>query len=135
MSINIKNKAFWSYGFCIHLGLVLLIAVSAYLGILPTEYKGLPRYDLVGHAVLIGLLAFFLDGMLNFRLLFFGRFLEIRLAPVLILSLAALEEIAQVFSPHRTASLSDFFADAVGIVLCSWLAKYLAQRAAVRKVS
>ncbi len=79
------TKAFWSYGFCIHLCLVLLIAISAYLGILPITYKRIPHFDLVGHAVLVGLLAFFLDGILRFRPLFPGKFSFIRIAPVIIL--------------------------------------------------
>ena len=119
------TKTFWNYGFGIHLSLVLLIAISAYLGILPTTYKGIPHFDLVGHAVLIGLLAFFFDGILQFRPLFPGKFSFIRIAPVIILCVAAVEEIAQSLSSHRTASVGDFIADAIGIVLCSWLAKYL----------
>jgi hypothetical protein len=122
------TKTFWNYGFCIHLCLVLLIAISAYLGILPTTYKAIPHFDLVGHAVLIGLLAFFLDGVLCFRPLFPGKFSFIRIAPVIILTIAAVEEVAQSLSSHRTASLGDFIADTVGIVLCSRLARYLANR-------
>ncbi len=123
-----NTKTFWNYGFCIHLGFVSLIGTSAYLGILPTAFEGLPRFDLFGHLVLVGLLAFFLDGVLNFRPLLPGRFEYIRLAPVIILGLAAIEEIFQSFSPRRTASFDDFIADTIGILFCSWLAKYLAGR-------
>ena len=122
------TQKFWNYGFRIHLGIVLLISISAYLGILPTTPKGILRYDLLGHLVLIGVLAFFLDGVLHFRPFIPGRFQYIRLAPVIILALAAVEEFAQRFSLRRTSSLADLFADAIGIVLFSWLAKYVARR-------
>lgn len=122
------TKTFWTYGFGIHLGLVLMIAISAYLGILPTTYGKIPHVDLLGHAVLIGFLAFFLDGILDFRPLFSGKFSSIRLAPILIMGIAAVEEVAQVLSPRRSASLGDFIADVVGIVLCSWLARHLTER-------
>jgi hypothetical protein len=117
------TKTFWIAGFCIHLGLVLLIAVSAYLGILPTQYKVIPQSDFFGHAILIGFLAFFLDGMWNFRPLLPGKMLWLRVGPALILWIAAIEEIAQMLSPYRTASLKDFVADVLGIFFCSWLAK------------
>ncbi len=122
------TKTFWNYGFYCHLCVVSLIAISAYLGLLPTAYKGLPRYDLLGHFILVGLLAFFLDGVLRFRPLIPGKLMFIRVAPVIILGIAALEELAQSLSSRRTSSLEDFLADAIGIILCSWLAKYLVER-------
>jgi hypothetical protein len=125
------TKTFWISGFCLHLGLVLLIAVSAYLGILPTHYKVIPQSDFFGHAILIGMLAFFLDGSLDFRPLISGRMDWLRLGPALSLTIAAIEEVAQVLSPNRTASLKDFAGDVLGIVLCSWLAKVIGTRRAL----
>ena len=125
------TKTFWIFGFWLHLGLVLLIAVSAYLGILPTHYKVIPQSDFFGHAILIGFLAFFLDGSLDFRPLISDRMNWLRLGPALILAIAAIEEIAQVLSPNRTASLKDFVGDLLGIALCSWLAKVIGTRQAL----
>ena len=122
------TKTLWIFGFCLHLGLVLLIAVSAYLGILPTHYKIIPQSDFFGHAILIGLLAFFLDGSLDFRPLISDKMGWLRLGPALILAIAAIEEIAQMLSPNRTASLKDFVGDLLGIALFSWLAKVIATR-------
>ncbi len=122
------TKKIWISGFCLHLGLVLTIAASAYLGILPTQYKVIPQSDVWGHMILIGMLAFFLDGVCDFRPLFPGRVFWLRRGPAIILTIAALEEMAQTLSPYRTASLKDFAADVVGIVLCSWLAKWLDTR-------
>lgn len=122
------GKTFWNYGLGLHLTVVSIISLLAYLNILPTTYEFIPRVDLFGHLVLVGLLAFFLDGVLGFRPLFSGKFAFLRLAPVLVIALAALEELAQSFSPYRTPSVSDFLADVAGIILCSWLAKYLVER-------
>lgn len=119
---------FWKIGLTFHACCVVCIAVSAYVGILPTTYRVIPHADVIGHAVLIGLLAFFLDGMLKFRPLFPDRLTALRVAPLVILLIAGLEEVAQRFSPRRTSSLIDFAADAVGVLLASWLAYQLEQR-------
>jgi len=77
----------------------------------------------VGHAVLIGALAFFLDGALGFRPLIVGArsFSWLRLAPVIVLALAGAEELAQSLSPARTCSFSDFAGDVVGVFALSAL--------------
>jgi len=126
---------FWKIGFVLHACCVVLIAVLAYLGILPTTYKVIPHADVIGHAVLIGLLAFFLDGMLRFRPLFLNTLRILRVAPLVILLIAGLEEIAQRFSPRRTSSLIDFSADVVGVLLASWLAYQLEQRVRLMKTN
>ena len=92
---------FWRYGLGIHLGLVIVIGASAYLGILPTTYAAIPHFDLFAHAVLIGLLAFFLDGALEFRRVLTGMpFLGI--APLIVLLLAAIEELVHNFVKSYT---------------------------------
>jgi VanZ family protein len=113
---------FWRVGFALQLLVVIAIVVGAYLGHLPTFYRGLPHADLLAHAVLFGLLAGFLDGALGHRPLLRGRAPWLRLAPVLVLGVAAVEEVAQLLSPRRTASLADFAADVVGVTLFVWLA-------------
>ena len=113
---------FWRVGFALQLAVVGAIVVGAYLGRLPTFYRGIPHADLIAHAVLFGLLAFFLDGVLGHRPLLRGRAPWLRLAPLLVLSAAAVEEVAQLLSPRRTASLADLGADVVGVVLLTWLA-------------
>ncbi len=123
--MTILKPSFWRYGLGLQLGFDGLISTLAYLGLLPTTCKGVPGFDLIAHAVLVGLLAFFLDGALAFRPLFATRLPWLRLAPVLVISLAAVEEAAQSLSPRRTSSLEDFAADVIGICLFTWLAKRL----------
>jgi VanZ family protein len=113
---------FWRVGFAVHLAVVIAIVIGAYLGRLPTFYQGIPHFDLVAHAVLFGLLAGLLDGALGHRPLLRGRAPWLRLAPVLVLAVAAVEEIAQRLSPRRTSSLADYTADVVGVILFVWLA-------------
>ena len=123
------TQKFWRYGLRIHLSLVILIVISAYLGKVPKMPQGwLIPSDMIGHFVLIGLIAFFLDGVWQFRPLIPGKMLYLRLAPVVILAVAGLEEIAQRFSPRRTSSWEDFLGDVGGVLFFSWCAKYVAHR-------
>lgn len=94
---------------------------------LPTSLPSFPNFDKIAHAVLIGLLAFFLDGALDFRPLVRGwRFP--RLGPTLVLAVAGIEEYAQRFSAHRGSSILDFAADLAGVCFFSWLARRVAGR-------
>jgi hypothetical protein len=120
-----KITAYFRYGLAAQLTLVVLISIGAYTGTLPTSIPGLPHSDLFGHAVLIGPLAFFLDGALGFRPAF-RALPALRLAPLLVAAAAGLEEYAQRFSARRDSCWSDFFADLLGIVIFSWLARRLA---------
>jgi hypothetical protein len=112
-------------GFVAHLSLVVLISVGAYTGRLPTSLPGFPHADKLGHAVLIGGLAFFLDGALERRRLFEARAFP-RLAPVLVLLVAGIEEYLQRLSPRRTSDIADFAADVVGVCFFTWLSARVA---------
>ncbi len=117
------TRKFWLIGLGLNIGVVVLVSLAAYLGWLETFFQVLPPgCDLIGHFVLIGLLGFFLDGALNLRPLLPGKWLWLRLAPVMMLVIGASEESAQAFSPIRTACVSDFLANALGILCGSWLA-------------
>jgi len=113
-------KTFFRAGFMAHLTLVVLISVGAYTGMLPTHLPAVPHLDKLGHAILIGGLAFFLDGALDHRRLFPAHDFP-RLAPVVILVVAGVEEYLQRLSPRRSSDLADFAADVVGVCLLTWL--------------
>ena len=113
-------KTFFRAGFAAHLTLVVLISIGAYTGTLPTSLPAIPHLDKLGHAILIGGLAFFLDGALDHRRLFADHAFP-RLAPVVILMVAGIEEYLQRLSPRRTSDLADFAADVVGVCVLTWL--------------
>ena len=101
------------------LAFVIAVSIGAYLDVLPTD-AGVPHADLLCHALFFGLLAATLDGALGRRPLFRAASFP-RLAPVIILAAAGLEELAQGLSPCRSSTLSDFLADAIGVFGLSWL--------------
>ncbi len=122
-------KAFFRLGFLAHLSLVVLISAGAYLGFLPTSLPDLPHFDKLGHAILIGGLAFFLDGALDHRRLSPGLPFP-RLGPSLVLLTAGIEEYLQRFSTRRTSDPWDFAADVVGVCLFAWLSRRVDTRTA-----
>ena len=132
-STQLRSHRLWLVGLFAHLTAVTAIGTAAYLSLLPNLAPYLTRhYDLALHAVLIGLLAFFLDGALSCRPVLHARLGWLRLGPAIVLALAGLEELAQSLSPVRSCSLSDFVADLVGVVVFSHLA-LRAHRASVAR--
>jgi hypothetical protein len=113
-------KRLFRAGFAAHLALVVAISIGAYTGVLPTAIAAVPQLDKLGHAILIGGLAFFLDGALGHRALLRERAFP-RLAPVLVLMVAGIEEYAQRFSSRRSSSWGDYAADVVGVCFFTWL--------------
>jgi VanZ family protein len=130
-----RSSRTWWLGFAIYLTVILAIVVAAYLGELPSPPSVFPRrIDMLGHFILIGGLAFFLDGALSFRPLFRQRAPWLRLAPTLVLAVAGLEELAQGLSPNRSMSFYDFVGDFLGVLFFSWLAMKLESRLAARSL-
>jgi hypothetical protein len=113
-------------GFAAQLFLVVAISICAYAGVLPTAIAAVPHLDLLGHAILIGGLAFFLDGALEHRPLVRGRAFP-RLGPVVVLVVAGVEEYLQRLSPRRDSSWSDYLADVAGVCFFAWLSRRVAR--------
>jgi len=101
------------------LTLVVGISLAAYTGRLPA-LPDVPHIDKLGHAILIGGLAFSLDGALDHRGLFKAHAFP-RLAPVLVLAVAGVEEYLQRLSPRRSSDILDFAADVAGACFFTWL--------------
>jgi hypothetical protein len=119
-------RSFFRLGFVAHLSLVVLISIGAYTGLLPTSLPDLPYFDKLGHAILIGGLAFFLDGALGHRPLWAGISFP-RLGPTIVVVAAGLEEYLQRLSPRRSSDLGDFVADVVGVCFFSWLSRRIVE--------
>jgi len=112
-----RSQTWFRLAFGLHAILVLVIAALAYTGHLHVPRIFTSPYDLVAHAVLIGLLGALADGALGFRPLSRWTPSWIGLGPAVILVLAGIEESLQVLSARRSSSLSDFLADVTGVVL------------------
>lgn len=118
-------KQFWRWGLVAQISLVILLSVLAYTGHMPAAVGWLRRYDWIGHGLLIGPIAFFLDGVLDHRPLVRGLAFP-RLAPAAIAAVAGIEEFLQRYSPQRSSSWSDYVSDVIGIFFCAWLSKRVA---------
>jgi len=125
-------RRFTTIGFVLHFAFCLTIASLAYHGALWAHLPAIPHFDTAGHFVLIGGLAFFLDGVLRYRPVV-AAWPWVRWGPALVLSVAGIEELAQALTPRRTSSVSDFVADVAGILVLSWLSRRLALRFSVRE--
>lgn len=99
-----------------YLAFLALVDVSAYLGLLPSGLRHIPLYDTFGHFGLLGLAGLLLHRALGRRTVRV-RGLPLPLGPLIIVVGAAVEEVLQLASPVREASLFDFAADIVGIAL------------------
>lgn len=84
-----------------------------------------PYGDKVCHFLFFGLFAFFVHRSLGFRSwrLFGTGGVGVPVGPLVILTLATLEELSQQFFPYRTLDVVDWLADFAGISLFTWLAQ------------
>jgi hypothetical protein len=112
-----RSETWFRVAFAAHAVLVVVIAALAYSGHLHVPKLFTSPYDLVAHAVLIGLLGALADGALGFRPLTRWTPRWLGLGPAIIVALAGVEEILQTLSARRSSSLSDFVADVTGVVL------------------
>jgi hypothetical protein len=103
--------------------LVGTVSLLAYRGMLGSWLPDVAHLDLLLHFSLVGLLAFFLDGLLGYRPVVPNAPGWLRLAPLLVALVGAGDELAQRWSPHRSASWSDLAANVVGIACFSWLSR------------
>jgi VanZ family protein len=124
--------SFFQKGLAAQIALVVAMSVAAYTGMIPTSLPEVPHADWLGHAVGIGGLAFFLDGVLRQRPLWGGRG---SLAAAIVLFVAGVEEYAQRFSPRRSSSWGDFAADVVGVFFFVWLSRRLTAARGTRAIA
>ena len=122
------------------IGLVVLVTMMAYLGILPRHLLAWPHADKVLHFLLFGAVAFWLNLWMGGRVtripLPGSRKERSRPVPVAVLIplvLAAVEEGIQVTSPHRTGSPADLGADLLGLLLFWRLSEEVRMRAQRRR--
>ncbi len=114
--------------FVLQLCFVVTVSACAWLDILPTSLPAFPHFDLIGHATLFGLLGALLDGALRHRPVPLVPLHWLGLGPVIVLSVAGIEEVLQYFGTYRTASILDYSADVVGVILFTAALRALSRR-------
>lgn len=106
------------------MAIVITITQMAYLDLLSWSLLKWPLADKTLHFVLFGLVVFWLNLWLEGSALRMGRWL-LPLAVLLPLLIATSEEIAQNWSPLRTADWLDWFSDLGGMLFFWWLSRSL----------
>lgn len=81
-----------------------------------TDLYAFPNGDKVGHFLLMGLAAFFINMALMDRTFYIGKF-SLPYGPTIFAVLVTLEEISQQFFPNRTYSLEDLACSFAGIII------------------
>ena len=83
----------------------------------------IPYGDKLGHFILYGSLSALTVIALHYKSLTFGSF-QIPVGAIIILAIAIVEEVSQLYLLHRTFDFVDIFADIAGIItftlLCQW---------------
>lgn len=110
----------WRWLLWPQVALVVIISLMAYLDILPWSLLDWPLADKTLHFLLFGAIVFWLNLWLEGRGLRLGRWL-IPLAILIPLLLASSDEVAQAWSPVRSADLLDWSCDLVGMLFFWWL--------------
>jgi undecaprenyl-diphosphatase len=104
----------------LQLAVALLVTMMAYLDILPERLLAWEYSDKVFHFLLAGSMGFWLS-------LWPGKYdlvrgsVRVTLPLMIFVSLVAVEEALQEFSPVRSRDMTDFAADAAGLLFFWWL--------------
>lgn len=114
----------WGWLFWPQAALAMVVTEMAYLGLLPWRLLEWPLADKVLHFTLFGLIVFWLNFLWEGKAIRLGQWL-IPLAVLLPLTLASTEEVAQAWSPLRTASIFDWLCDLGGMLFFWWLSRKL----------
>jgi len=115
-----QSHADWRWLLWPQIAMVVTISHMAYLDLLPPYLLRWPLSDKVIHFLLFGAVVFWLNLWFKGRSIPMGR-AAIPLAILLPLTIASLDEIAQSFSPLRTADLVDLTSDLLGMLFFWWL--------------
>jgi predicted transporter len=117
------TRAWWA-AVCYATFIAVLVAL-ANIGSFPMPIKSLrtlPCADAIGHFLLMGGLAFFVNLALEARVVRVGP-APILLGSLIVFAIVLAEEISQQWLRHRTFSWTDLFGDVVGIICFGSLAR------------
>jgi hypothetical protein len=105
-------------GFFIFISFIIFLADTANHNFAFRLLGNIPYGDKIGHVVLYGIMAWFLNFGLKFKSYKILGF-NMQLGAIIVLTFAGLEELSQYWLPSRTCDFGDFVADTVGVILFS----------------
>jgi VanZ family protein len=105
--------------FLLFLAWVIYSADTGTFPLFLRKIYGFPGGDWVGHFVLYGILAWLAVRAYPHKVTVFRW--QIPLSALLVISMAALEELSQFWFPRRTPDLIDLSLGVVGITVGTWL--------------
>ncbi|MBD2680056.1 MULTISPECIES: VanZ family protein [Nostoc] len=117
-----KSNWLWVFAFWFYFGILMSISISAYLKIIPVELSQFPYFDTIMHFLLLGIAAYLGHLALNKRKVEIFN-ISLPLTPFIVIFFCIIDEILQLFSPHRSFDLVDLVADLCGVILFTWLAE------------
>ncbi|MDZ8107041.1 MAG: VanZ family protein [Nostoc sp. DedQUE12a] len=117
-----KSNRLWVFAFWFYFGILMSISISAYLKIIPVELSQFPYFDTIMHFLLLGIAAYLGHLALNKRKVEIFN-ISLPLTPFIVIFFCIIDEILQLFSPHRSFDLVDLVADLCGVILFTWLAE------------
>lgn len=120
--IKMKSNRLWVFAFWFYFGILMSISISAYLKIIPVELSQFPYFDTIMHFLLLGIAAYLGHLALNKRKVEIFN-ISLPLTPFIVIFFCIIDEILQLFSPHRSFDLVDLVADLCGVILFTWLAE------------
>jgi VanZ family protein len=111
---SISSRWFLPLSFFIFISYIIFLADTADHNFAFRLVGHIPNGDKVAHALLYGVMAFFLNYGLKFR-----KYHTFQLGSIIVLTFAIIEELSQYYIPSRTFDLGDLGADFVGVILFS----------------
>ena len=101
---------------------IILVADRKSTAYLLDFMRWIPYGDKIGHFVLMGILSYWVNILLQLRTIGFGRFRYL-LGSLIVLGLVTLEEFSQLFIGGRTFDKTDLVADFLGILIFGEIAR------------
>ena len=108
--------------YVIILAVIIFVADRKSTAYLLNFIGNIPFGDKIGHFVLMGVLSFWVNLLLNLRTVGIGK-IRYLLGSVIVLGLVTIEEFSQLFIKGRTFDKTDLIADFIGILIFGELAR------------
>ena len=116
---TVKLRIILPLGFFIFISFIILLADTADHNFAFRILDDIPHGDKIGHVVLYGLMAWFLNFGLKFKSYkIFG--LNMQLGALIVFAFAVIEEGTQYYIPSRSFDLYDIWGDFIGVTLFSF---------------